>query len=121
MDKFVGAVKHCFAFFSGGSPLDIALVYGVSHSEVFISTWKVVDAVQNTRRLNMQFPGCHKKQNEIARKFKAISEAKFDNCIGCIDGMLVWITKPNENEVSVSSIGPKKFYCGHTQKIRLNM
>ena len=53
MDKFVGAVKHCFAFFSGGSPLDIALVYGVSHSEVFISTWKVVDAVQNNRRLNM--------------------------------------------------------------------
>ena len=32
-------------YFAGGRPEDIALVHGISHSAVFESVWKVVDAV----------------------------------------------------------------------------
>ena len=47
-------------FFAGGCPLDIALVHGVSPSEVLFSTWKVADAVHANPLLNIQFPECHK-------------------------------------------------------------
>ena len=95
--------------FAGGCPFDIALVHGVGHFEVHNSTWKVVEAAHNTPSLSMQFPECHQQQTEIASKFKAISAADFDNCAGHMDGLLTWITKPNEKEASVSSVGPKKF------------
>ena len=69
----------------------------------------------------MQFPECYLQQKEIASKFKEISAAKFDNCAGCMDGLLIWITKTNSNEESVPSVGPKKFYCGRKCNFGLNM
>ena len=52
--------------------------------------------------------------------FKAISAAKFDNCSECTDGMIIWITKQNLKEVALSSVGPKKFYCGRKHKFDLS-
>ena len=62
-------------FFARVIPLHIALVHGMSRSEMSVSTWRVVDATHNTPSFIMQFPECHKKQNELFSKFKAISAA----------------------------------------------
>jgi hypothetical protein len=43
-------------YFAGGRPEDIALVHGVSHSDVFRSVWKVVDTVLQCPELAISFP-----------------------------------------------------------------
>ena len=93
---------------------------GVSCSEFLFSTWKVVDATRNDSILNIDFPQSHVKQKQIAREFQQVSAAGFNNCCGCMDGLLTWINKPNENDVSFSSVCPKKFFCGHKGNFGLN-
>ena len=54
----------------------------------------------------MEYPTRHEEQSEIAAGFQAVSEAGFACCAGAIDGILIWITKPSENDcksVSCSS------------------
>ena len=90
-------------YFAGGSPTDIAICHGISHSEVFVSVWRVVDAVNNCEELAFSFPECHQKQKELALGFKNRSEAGFDCCVAAIDGLLLWIEKPSANEAWVTS------------------
>ena len=108
-------------YFAGGRPEDISLVHGVSHSEVFNSVWKVVDAVLACEQLAFSFPSDHKTQKEIAAGFKARSQPQFDNCCGAIDGMLLWIEKPSKAECEKAGCGSKKFFCGRKHKFGLNM
>ena len=98
--------------FSGGCTLGIALVHGVSPTEVLNSAWIVVEAVCNTSCLNMQFPECHAKQRETSRNFQAVSSADFDNRCGAIDGLLTWIAIPNNKDTAVSAVSVKKLCCG---------
>ena len=49
-------------YFAGGDPLDIALVHGVSHTEVVKSVWIVVRAVHKTPALDICFPTDHAEQ-----------------------------------------------------------
>ena len=62
--------------------------------------------------LNINFLEYHKKQRNIAQKFKEVSSADFDNCCGAIDGLLVHIPKPNIKDVMVSKVGVKNFFAG---------
>ena len=94
-NPFIIAVKYSLTLFCWGCPLDISLVHGVSPSEVQFSVWKVVDAVHQNKALKIDYPSCHDKQRKIADEFKNLSYAGFDNCAGCIDGLLIWICKPN--------------------------
>ena len=57
-------VKHCVAIFSGDSPLDTAIVYGVSQNEVHHSTWMLVDEVHSASILSTCFPAHRVKQRE---------------------------------------------------------
>jgi DDE superfamily endonuclease len=52
---------------------------------------------------------------------KKNSQAGFDNCVGCIDGILIWINKPNKHDLEVTRIGHSKFFCGQKSKFGLNM
>ena len=99
----------------------MSLVYSISLSEVQFSVWKVVDAVHRNQDLKIEYPSCHKQQKKIAYDFSKISYAGFENCRGCIDGLLIWINKPNEKDSTVSEVGIKKFYCGRKHKFGLNM
>jgi hypothetical protein len=56
-------------YFSGGSAYDISVVHGISHMEVFLSIWRVVDAVNKTLELGFQFPASHEEQRALARGF----------------------------------------------------
>jgi hypothetical protein len=81
-------VSIALRYLAGGQPLDIALVHGVSHSEVFESLWKVVDAINQHPELAITFPTSHQQQLALADDFRKKSSAGFSNCMGAIDGIL---------------------------------
>ena len=85
-------------------------------NEVMKSLWEVVDAVNSCDRLAIKFPDTHKKQDEIASGFKQKSRAHFDNCVGCVDCMLVWTEKPDRKTLESTNLGAKNFYCGRKKK-----
>ena len=106
-------------YFAGGCPPDIAVMHGVSPRRVLPCVWEVVDAVNFCESMKIEFPKDHSEQKKIARGFQKRSKADFDICVGCIDGMLIWIHKPSDEDCY--PIGAKKFYSGHKKKFGLNM
>lgn len=113
-------VSAALRYFAGGRPDDICLSHGISHSEVFNSIWLVVDAVNSCNELAFQYPTSHDAQRAIAKGFQQISTPGFDNCAGCIDGMLVWTEKPPDKVAEYAGCPPKKFFCGRKHKFGLN-
>ena len=108
-------------YFAGGSPYDIALVHGISHSEVFVSVWRVVDAINIHPSLAITFPEDYATQRSISLRFMEVSKATFSFCVGALDGLLIWIERPCSLECEISKCGPKKFYCGRKKKFGLNL
>ena len=74
----------------------IMLSHGISHFSVDTSVWGVVDYFNYCEDLQFQFPASHDEQKEISSGFKHISGTFFDCVIECIDGMLIWTTKPSK-------------------------
>jgi hypothetical protein len=114
-------VSAALRYFAGGSPYDIALTHGISHSAVFVSVWAVVDAINAHPKLKIEYPCCHAKQKKIAEGFKQKSSVGLDACAGCIDGMLVWTEKPSERDCKKFKCGAAKFLCGQKGKFGLNL
>ncbi|MGH3053645.1 MAG: transposase family protein, partial [Gaiellaceae bacterium] len=108
-------------YFAGGSAYDIACSHGISVTCVYESVWKVVNAVHLNPDLSICFPNEHAEQQRIASGFKARSQAQFGTCVGAIDGLLVWISKPSAFDCSVANVGAKKFFCGRKHKFGLNL
>jgi hypothetical protein len=108
-------------YFAGGSSYDIALTHGVSHTEVYVSIWRVVDAVNKCSELDIDFPKDHAKQKEIAAGFARKSGAFFTMCVGAIDGIMIWIEQPTKRDCVEAGCGPKKFFCGRKKKFGMNM
>jgi len=104
---------RCFA---GGRPEDISLVHGISHSKVFNSIWKLVDAVNKCPERAFKHPESHVEQQLIAGGFKGKSFPGFSVCAGAIDCMLIWIKKPNAEQCRISQVGEKKWFCGRKKK-----
>jgi DDE superfamily endonuclease len=108
-------------YFAGGRPKDIAIVHGISHTEVFHSICMVVDAVNECEELSFLFPKDHKEQIAIAKSFQQKSQVGFHNCVGAINGLLVWTEKFSDEECAWAGVGPKKFFCGRKCKFGLNL
>ena len=108
-------------YFSGGDPVDIALVHGISHTEVFNSAWRVVDAVNKCPELDIKYPNSFAEQRKIARGFQKRSKPGFACCAGAIDGMLLWIEKLTMEQCEAAKCGRKKFFCGRKHKFGLNL
>ena len=108
-------------FFAGGSPYDLAIVHGISHSSVYESVWSVVDAINQSDALSFRFPTNHVEQRHIAQEFAKKSAAGFDCCVGAIDGILIWTEKPTPQDCYIATCGETKFYCGRKKKFGLNM
>ena len=44
------------------------------------------------------------------------SKAGYRNCVGCVDGMLVWTDKPSNKARMGSDVGSAKYFCGRKKK-----
>jgi hypothetical protein len=108
-------------YFAGGDPYDIAIVFHVSRTCVFLSIWLIVEAINTSDALDISYPSDYDGQREIAEGFRKASAVDFGNCGGCIDGILIWINKPSVRELEKVGIGGRKFYCGRKKKFGLNM
>ena len=60
------------------------------------------------------------KCKAMADEFSFRSKAGFDNCVGCIDGMLLWTEKTFCKECERVGVDSGKFYCGRKCKFGLN-
>lgn len=107
-------------YFAGGSPYDIMVKYGISHTEAIESAWFVVEALNRHRKFFIQYPSDHEEQHRMAAAWKAKSGVGFDNCAGAIDGLLVWIHQPTEIDAQKSGLGRKKFFCARKNKVGIN-
>ena len=110
-------------YFAGGRPEDIALVHGIAFCEVFTSVWRVVESINacDAGELAIVFPEDHKAQHDIAKGFQELSKAGFDNCVGTIDGLLVWLEAPTLDSCEAAQVGRKKFFCGRKGKFGLGL
>ncbi len=107
-------------YFAGGSPYDIMVKFGVSHTSIFESVWIIVEAVNNSSVMHIEYPSDMNEQTKIARGFCNASKVKFDCCAGAIDGILIWMHKPSLKEAEAAGVGQKKFFCGRKNKFGLN-
>ena len=108
-------------YFAGGSPYDLMSSHGVGHNDIYNSVWGIVDAVNQCPKLQISYPTSHEKQKEIAGKFANKSDIGFDNCAGCIDGILIWTNKPTKPVLEDANLGSKKFFCGRKKRFGMNM
>ena len=46
---------------------------------------------------------------------------QFNNCVGCVVGMLVWITQPSKRVMDSCDVGTGKFFCGRKKKFGMNL
>ena len=107
-------------YFAGGSPYDIMAKYGLSHASLYESIWAVVEAVNTFDEFDIEYPSSEMAQLKIAEEFEKVSEVKFNNCAGAIDGILIWILKPSEEDANDAGCGRRKFFCGRKGKFGLN-
>ena len=108
-------------FFAGGSYLDITISHGIGKTDVYRSVWAVVHATNSCKQLEFHFPMTQEQCKQVAQGFAPRSKAGFNNCIGCIDGMLLWTEKPNASECQKVGVDSGKFFCGRKGKFGLNL
>ena len=116
-------VAAAIRFFAGAEAYDISVMFGISHRSVFDSLDCVaVNAINGTEAMDIKFPTDQDEQRKIARGFQMKSPvAKIDFCVGCVDGMLVWIHKPTKEECKASGVDESKYFCGRKHKFGLNL
>ena len=108
-------------YFTGSSYLDIMLLHGIGKTDLYQSIWAVVHATNACTTLQFSFPTMSAQCESIASEFSHRSKAGFRNCIGCIDGMLVWMEKPSKKQCMEVGVDDGKFYCGRKGKFTLNL
>ncbi len=85
----------------------------------------VVAAIKNSctapEQLKIEFPSDHAEQLRLAKGFQQLSTAKFDCCVGAIDGILIWTERPTKAECDQAQWGPLKYMCGRKKKFGMNM
>ena len=107
-------------YFAGGSPYNLMAKYDVSHTELVDLVWYIVKAVNGLTKLFIGYPTDHAEQKNIADSFRTASAVDFETCAGAIDGILIWINKPDEKDAKKSGISMAKLYCGRKHKFGLN-
>jgi hypothetical protein len=84
--------------------------YGIFHASVLESIWAVIEAVNSYDEFVIEYPASETAQLKIAREFQNVSEVQFSNCAGAIDGILIWILKPSEEDAINAGCGRRKFW-----------
>ena len=108
-------------YFTGGSYLDIMLSHGIGKTDLFCSIWAVIHATNVCTTLQFSFLTTLSECESIANEFSHRSKAGFCNCIGCINGMLVWTEKLSKKQCMEVGVDNGKFYCGRNGKFGLTL
>jgi DDE superfamily endonuclease len=109
-------------YFSGGRLIDAVQIFKIGITDAHRSVWYVVEAVNKFGgQMEIEYPADHNEQRAIAAGFAKKSKAGFDKCAGCIDGLLIWIHKPTQNECKATGVGATKYFCGRKHKYGLNL
>ena len=108
-------------YFVGGSYLDIIMSHAVGIMDFYPSVWAVVHATNKCPFLDFQFPSTLAECQSISREFSSRSKAGFTNCIGCIDGLLIWLEKPSKDQCNEVGVDSRKFLCRRKGKFGLNL
>ena len=99
---------------------DIMAKYGISHASLYESIWAVVKTVNSCDEFSIEYPASETAQLKIAHEFENVSKVKFNNCAGAIDGILIWILKPSEEDANDAGCRRSKVFCGCKGKFGLN-
>ena len=72
--------------------------HGVAKTDFYQSVWCVccTCSVNTCPQLQLMFPESQGDCKELASEFIGQSQAGFNNCVGCIDGVLLWMEKANQ-------------------------
>lgn len=108
-------------YFSGVRLQAMVQIYNVGLTDARYSLWAVVDAVNQHNGLKIEYPTDHRVQREIAKKFENYSRAGFKGCAGCIDGLLIWISKPSRAECEKTKVDSEKYFCARKGKFGMNL
>ena len=108
-------------YFAGGSYLDITVSHGIGKTDLYHSIWAVIHATNVCTTLQFSFPTMLSECESISNVFSHRSKAGFSNCIGCINGMLVWTEKLSKKQCMEVGVDDGKFYCGQKGKFGLNL
>ena len=114
-------VACALQYFAGGSYLNIIMSHSVGKTDFYRSIWAVVHATNECSCLDFQFPSTLAECQSISNEFSLRSKAGFTNCIGCIDGLLIWLEKPSKDQCNEVSVNSRKFLCGQKGKFGLNL
>ncbi len=68
----------------------------------------------------IEYPDLEEAQLKLACKFQSVSEVKFSYSAGAIDGILIWILKPLEEDAAAAGCVRRKLFCGCKGKFGLN-
>lgn len=85
-----------------------------------MKVWEIVDAIKAMPEFKLEYPDSHEKQKSIAEGFRRKSDTDIDCCVGAIDGILIWISKPCKSCCTQASCDVGKFFCGRKLKYGLN-
>jgi DDE superfamily endonuclease len=107
--KMTMAVGLCLL--AGASYIDLTSAYGISESSVFVVRNLFVNAVNSCEALKVVFPDSEEDFNVFQNGFQAKStHGLIRRFVGCIDGLLIEIKHPSEQECENS---PNSYYSGH--------
>ena len=81
----------------------------------------VINAINSCEDFNIVFPESEEEQQKLVDGFMMKSRVGFKNCVGAIDGILVWTDKPSISDLVSLCFRSTQFYCGHKSKHGLNM
>ena len=107
--------------FDGGSVYDIAGNHGICVQEVYESVHVVIDAINSCESFDIVLPESEEEQQKLADGSLMKSRAGFKNCVGAIDGILVWTEKPSISDLMSIHFRSTQFYCEHKSKHGLIM
>ena len=101
--------------------MDITISHAIGKTDVYRSVWSIVHAANQCPSLQFKFPTTLTECKEVAEELTFRSQAGFNNCVGCIDGTLVWTEKPLSTQCDKVGVYSGKFFCGRKGKYGLNL
>jgi hypothetical protein len=113
-----GMLQCTVSWLGGGSHHHIRIISGVSRATFYRIVYRVMNAINDSKGLDLVFPANQSQMRSAADGFLSQTENKIiGGCIGVIDGWLCPIRVPRRTECG----RVLSFFSGHYQRYGLNI